>query len=141
MAWQEILLRLGVAAVIGAAIGLDRELRHKSAGFRTIAIVCVGVALATLATNDTDPAAASRVVQGALAGIGFLGAGVIMHHAEGGGVEGLTTAAAIWTSAAIGAACGLGYWAAALIAATIVILLLAVGGAIERRLRKPNAAG
>lgn len=141
MAWQEILLRLGVAAVIGAAIGLDRELRHKSAGFRTIAIVCVGVALATLATNDTDPAAASRVVQGALAGIGFLGAGVIMHHAEGGGVEGLTTAAAIWTSAAIGAACGLGYWAAALIAAAIVILLLAVGGAIERRLRKPNAAG
>ena len=135
MDWHEVLLRLGAAALIGAAIGLDRELRHKSAGFRTIAIVCVGVALATLTTVGTDPGAASRVIQGALAGIGFLGAGVIMHHAKNGGVEGLTTAAAIWTSAAIGAACGLGYWAAALIAAAIVIALLAVGGAIERRLR------
>ena len=135
MAWQEILLRLGIAALIGAAIGLDREVRHKSAGFRTIAIVCVGVALATLTASGTDPGAASRVIQGALAGIGFLGAGVIVHHAKDSGVEGLTTAAAIWTSAALGAACGLGHWPAALIAAAIVIFLLAVGGAIERRLR------
>jgi putative Mg2+ transporter-C (MgtC) family protein len=135
MAWQEILLRLGAAAVIGAVIGLDREIRHKSAGFRTIAIVCVGTALATLIAAGTDPAGASRVIQGAFAGIGFLGAGVIVHHAKDTSVEGLTTAATIWTSAAIGAACGLGYWAAAVIAAVIVICLLAVGGAIERRVR------
>jgi putative Mg2+ transporter-C (MgtC) family protein len=135
MNWQEILLRLGAAAVIGAAIGLDRELRHKSAGFRTIAIVCVGTTLATLVAAGTDPAAASRVIQGAFAGIGFLGAGVIIHHTKDANVEGLTTAATIWTSAAIGAACGLGDWPAALIAALIVIFLLAVGGAIERRVR------
>jgi len=103
--WTEALLRLGAAALLGAMIGLNRELHHKSAGFRTHGIVAIGVALACFmaTTTSNDAAAASRVIQGVLTGIGFLGAGVIVRHMNSGAVEGLTTAAAVWTAAAIGA--------------------------------------
>jgi putative Mg2+ transporter-C (MgtC) family protein len=143
MSWSEIFLRLGVAALIGALIGLDRELRHKSAGFRTLGIVAIGVALATLAaiSTSTDQAAASRVIQGALAGIGFLGAGVIVRKQDdSGSVEGLTTAASVWTSAAIGAACGLGAWRAVCATTVIVLGLRIVGGWAERLLKRRASA-
>ena len=137
MGWEEILLRLGAAAAIGAVIGIDREIHHKSAGFRTISIVCLGTALAVLiASRGADVAAASRVIQGVVAGIGFLGGGVIMHHLKTDSVEGLTTAAAIWAAAAVGAACGLGYWTEALIAAGLVVGLLVVGGWVEAMVRR-----
>ncbi len=137
MGWEEILLRLGVAAIIGSVIGINREIHHKSAGFRTIAIVCVGTALAVLvAPRGGDAAAASRVFQGVVTGIGFLGAGVIVHHAQQETVEGLTTAASIWTAAGLGAACGLGYWPPALIGAVLVVVLLAIGGRVETAVRK-----
>ena len=137
MGWQEILLRLGVAAVIGSVIGINREIHHKSAGFRTIAIVCVGTALAVLvAAQASDPAAPSRVMQGVVTGIGFLGGGVIVHHSKLETVEGLTTAAAIWTAAGIGAACGMGYWMPVLIGSLLIVGLLAVGGRIENAVRK-----
>jgi putative Mg2+ transporter-C (MgtC) family protein len=140
MGWQEILLRLGVAVVIGSVIGVNREIHHKSAGFRTIAIVCVGTALAVLvAPMGGDNASASRVFQGVVTGIGFLGAGVIVHHAQQTQpetVEGLTTAASIWTAASLGAACGLGYWMPALIGSLLIVALLAIGGRVETAVRK-----
>jgi len=138
MGWEEILLRLGVAAIIGSVIGINREIHHKSAGFRTIAIVCVGTALAVLvAPQGGDAASASRVFQGVVTGIGFLGAGVIVHHSQQPEtVEGLTTAASIWTAAGLGAACGLGYWPPALIGAVLIVALLAIGGRVETAVRK-----
>jgi len=135
MDWADVALRLSVAVVIGGAIGLDRELRHKSAGVRTIGLVTLGAALAVLAVSP-DTAAVSRVLQGTLAGIGFLGAGVIMHH--GRSIEGLTTAASIWTAAALGAACGLGSWQPVVIGSALVLVLLVVAGAIEKRFIKPE---
>ena len=140
MGWREILLRLGVAAIIGSIIGINREIHHKSAGFRTIAIVCVGTALAVLvAPMGGDAASASRVFQGVVTGIGFLGAGVIVHHAQQSQpetVEGLTTAASIWTAASLGAACGLGDWPPALIGGVLIVGLLAIGGRVETAVRK-----
>ena len=135
MSWAEVVLRLSVAVAIGGAIGLDRELRHKSAGVRTIGLVTLGAALAVLAVS-ADIAAVSRGLQGTLAGIGFLGAGVIMHH--GRSIEGLTTAASIWTAAALGAACGLGAWQPVAIGSALVLVLLVVAGAIEKHFIKPE---
>lgn len=132
MAWPEILLRLGVAALIGAAIGLDRELMHKSAGVRTIGLVSLGAALATLIVGQNDVAAASRVIQGALTGIGFLGAGVIVRNQTS--VEGLTTAAAIWTAAVLGAGAGLAAWPIVLIGAVLALVLLILARFAEARL-------
>lgn len=138
MAWSEIVLRLGVAVLIGAAIGLDRELRHKSAGVRTIGIVSLGAALATLIVSGApaDMAAVSRVVQGALAGIGFLGAGVIVRQSRS--VEGLTTAASIWTAAVLGAGAGLGAWPPVIVGAGLTIALLVVAGWVEYRMFRRN---
>ena len=135
--WAEVALKLGVAVVLGAAIGLDRELRHKSAGTRTIGLVTLGAALAVMVVSgpNGDMAAASRVLQGTLAGSGFLGAGVIMHHCRS--IEGLTTAASIWTAAVLGAACGLGAWQPVVVGSALVLLLLVVAGWIEKRVSRP----
>lgn len=134
MSWMDVALRLGAAALLGALIGLDRELRHKSAGVRTISLVTLGTALAVLAATSmtTDSAASSRVIQGALAGLGFLGGGVIVHHRRN--IEGLTTAAAIWTSAALGGACGMGLWPLVVIGGGLILALLIVAGWIEAML-------
>jgi putative Mg2+ transporter-C (MgtC) family protein len=135
LTWPEIALRLGVAGPGGALIGLDRELRHKSAGVRTIGLVSLGGALSVLIVTfaSSDPAAASRVIQGVLTGIGFLGAGVIVRHR--GTVDGLTTAASIWASAALGAGAGLGAWPPVAIGAGFTLVLLVVAGWIEYRLK------
>jgi Uncharacterized membrane protein len=134
MSWMDVALRLGAAALLGALIGLDRELRHKSAGVRTISLVTLGTALAVLAATSmtTDSAASSRVIQGALAGLGFLGGGVIVHHRRN--IEGLTTAAAIWTSAALGGACGMGLWPLVIIGGGLILALLIIAGRIEAML-------
>jgi putative Mg2+ transporter-C (MgtC) family protein len=138
MSWTEIALRLGVATLIGAAIGLDRELRHKSAGVRTIGLVSLGAALATLIVTMTtdDIAAASRVIQGTLAGIGFLGGGVILRHH--GTVDGLTTAAAIWAAAVLGSGAGLGVWPPVLIGGGLALVLLVIAGWVEHALTRRN---
>jgi putative Mg2+ transporter-C (MgtC) family protein len=140
MDWTDVALRLGAAALLGALIGLDRELRHKSAGVRTIGLVTLGAALAVMtATGMTaDSAASSRVIQGALAGLGFLGGGVIVHHRRN--IEGLTTAAAIWSSAALGGACGLGQWPLVAIGGGLILVLLIVARRVEARLGRPKHA-
>ena len=132
---MEVILRLFVAAAIGGAIGLDREVRRKPAGMRTHALVALGSALVTLVIVRFDPIgphidAISRAVQGIIAGVGFLGGGAIL-KAEHEMVSGLTTAASIWLVASLGIACGVGQWVAALIALAFALIILIVGGPIE----------
>jgi putative Mg2+ transporter-C (MgtC) family protein len=136
--------RLGLAVVLGGAVGLNRELRQKPAGLRTHALVTLGAALVTmLGTLMTGPFGDSgtlgRLVQGLLAGIGFLGGGVILHRDDTKGVHGLTTAASVWLVAAVGIAVGAGLWAAGAIAIGLAIAVLAIGGPIDERLRGPSS--
>ena len=133
----EIALRLGAAFLVGSLIGLNRDLHGKPAGLRPHAIVSLGAAVAAIVacglpdeTKSTDPNAISRVLQGILTGIGFLGAGVILRDADGH-VSGLTSAATIWLAATLGAAAGLGYWPVLVVAIVLTVLVLVFGGPIE----------
>ena len=113
LSYGDVFLRLAAAVAAGALIGLDRELRRKPAGLRTLALVALGSAVFILGTIDparkyTD--ATSRVIQGVVTGVGFLGAGSIMRSASEDSVRGLTTAASIWLAAATGVACSLADW-------------------------------
>ncbi len=134
--WTDAALRLFAATLFGAMIGLDRDLRGKSTGVRTMGIVALGSAVIVLASqypeHVTDQAAASRVMQGIITGIGFLGAGVILRNPSGGKVRGLTTAASIWLTACIGASCGAGAWPIVLISAVLVAIVLAFGRTVEQ---------
>ena len=125
--WPEVLLRLFVAAVLGGAIGLERELRERQAGLRTHLVVSVGSALFTLVsaygfTNFGVRVDPTRIAAQIVTGIGFLGAGAIIR--QGLSVRGLTTAATLWLVAAIGMASGAGYWEGALIATLGAIITL-----------------
>jgi len=138
-------LRLGAAILVGGTIGLNRDLRGKPAGVRTHALVALGSALATsvLEGEGKDPAAVSRVIQGIITGIGFLGAGVILHPEGGSVVRGLTTAASIWVVATLGIACGAGQWVLAGAGTGFTLTVLVLGGPLERvvhRIRR-RAAG
>ena len=123
----EVFLRLLTATFFGLVIGLDRDLRDKPTGARTLALVGLGSALAALsAIKAGDSDGFSRVAQGILAGIGFIGAGVILKRPETGSVEGLTTAAAIWVTSAVGMMCALGHWDTAAIATVIALAILLI---------------
>src|SRR5437870_5812780 len=123
----EVLLRLVVAAALGGAIGLERELRERQAGLRTHLVVSVGAALFTLVSaygfsgfdGKVDP---TRIAAQIVSGIGFLGAGAIIR--QGLSVRGLTTAASLWLVAAIGMASGAGYYSAAVITTALALLTL-----------------
>ncbi len=109
--YLDVFLRLGAAVLAGAVIGFDREVRKKAAGLRTMALVSLGSAVFVLAAAtaaDTD--SSSRVIQGVITGVGFLGAGSIIRGRTEESVRGLTTAASIWLAAAVGVACGLAFW-------------------------------
>jgi putative Mg2+ transporter-C (MgtC) family protein len=131
----EILARLLLAVVLGGLIGFERESVDKPAGFRTHILVCVGAALFSLISlvgffgSGADP---SRVASNIVVGIGFLGAGTIFR--TGGGVQGLTTAASLWSVAAIGTATGIGFYWGAIGTTAIVIGVLALMKGLERRL-------
>jgi putative Mg2+ transporter-C (MgtC) family protein len=125
----DIAIRLAVAAAMGMAIGVERELREQAAGLRTHMLVAVGSCLFTLVSaygfnGFSEPTDPSRVAAQIVTGIGFLGAGAILR--EGLSVRGLTTAASLWIAAALGMAVGVGmYWASGLaVAITIVSLWL-----------------
>ena len=131
--------RLGGAALAGAALGLNRDLHRKPAGLRTHALVSLGSALIVVVVTTVTggaPDALSRVVQGVLTGIGFVGAGVIMHHDSEHRVEGLTTAASIWVAAAIGIACGTAMWWIAALGLLLTMVLLIFGGPVERAVKR-----
>ena len=132
--WPDIALRLGAATAIGGAIGLNRDLHRKSAGVRTVGVVALASAAVTLGTiMAVGPDGAARVIQGLVTGIGFLGAGVIV-HGQGGGhkVHGLTTAAAIWAATAIGALCAMGLWPLTAVTVVLMFTLLTLGGRLEK---------
>ena len=105
-----IVVRLLLAAVLGGALGYERERSGKAAGIRTHMLVAVGAALFVLVPQQAGMAVADigRVLQGIVTGVGFLGAGAIIKHQSEENVQGLTTAAGVWMTAAIGIACGLG---------------------------------
>jgi putative Mg2+ transporter-C (MgtC) family protein len=134
----ETILRLTTAMLVGCAIGLNRDLRGKPAGLRTHALVTIGSALLAMTSihialtmNGSASDAVSRVIQGIVTGIGFLGAGVIIRD-HAGHVRGLTTAATIWVAASLGIACGIGYWPAVAIAVALVFIVLLIGGPLEQ---------
>ena len=136
--FEVVLIRLSVATVIGCLVGLNRELYGKPAGMRTHGLVSLGAALITLASLDLagkDPASVMRTIQGVMAGIGFLGAGVILRDDSTHSVHGLTTAASVWVVAALGIACGAGQWAISTIAVALTLVLLILGEKLEQKLR------
>ena len=137
LGWIDIAARLGAAALIGSAIGLNRYAHHKSTGLRTLSLVATGAAALVLATVDTANGvlhadAMSRVIQGIMTGVGFIVAGVIIRGQTDDSVRGLTTAAAVWMTAALGALCGIGAWSVIAPLTTIVGLIILVGGPFER---------
>ena len=141
--FTDIVCRLAAAMLIGCVIGLDRNLHGKPTGMKTMGLVALGAALAPMAgmnfsieQGQFDAASVSRAIQGVLTGIGFLGAGVIIHDGDSHRVRGLTTAASIWVTAALGIVCGIGAWRVAGVATVMVLLLFVVGRPLERLLHR-----
>ncbi|MFH1031271.1 MAG: MgtC/SapB family protein [Chloroflexota bacterium] len=120
----EMVLRIILASVLGAIIGYQRERAGKAAGLRTQLLICVGAALFTIASiYGFVGAEPSRIAAGIVTGMGFLGAGAILHR-RSGAVEGLTTAASMWVTAALGLAAGAGLYLIAVVTAAIVMIVL-----------------
>jgi putative Mg2+ transporter-C (MgtC) family protein len=134
----QLSVRLLVAAVLGGLLGFEREEKSKPAGLRTHMLVALGTALFVVIAERYDMSRSdlSRVVQGILTGVGFIGAGAIVKMTEEGQVRGLTTAASIWLAAAVGVAAGLGKGASAVVGTALALLILAVLPAIERLLHR-----
>ncbi|MBS0240998.1 MAG: MgtC/SapB family protein [Proteobacteria bacterium] len=135
MEWADIAIRLGAAVVIGGAIGIDRNLHHKPSGLRTLALVALAAAALVIAMAPAHDDV-SRVIQGVVSGVGFIGAGVIIHRPSGEKVEGLTTAAAIWVTAALGMLCGYAQWRIVVVATVLIFVVLFFGGPLEKRCHK-----
>ncbi len=136
----DVVLRLGAAALAGMLIGVNRDLADKPIGMRTLGLVALGAAIVSLAGIQVEgmaehPDALSRVVQGiiqgVMAGISFIGAGVILRDMKARQVEGLTTAATVWITAALGIACGLAAWKTVGIAVVLALVLLVAGRWVE----------
>jgi putative Mg2+ transporter-C (MgtC) family protein len=133
--YETIAIRLGLALLVGTILGLNRWLHHKSAGIRTHALVSIGSATAVLLISNfvrDDAQSVSRVLQGLITGLGFLGAGVIIREQRSQKILGLTTAASIWSCALIGAAFGAGQFALGGISLGAILLTLALGGSLEK---------
>jgi putative Mg2+ transporter-C (MgtC) family protein len=128
----EVTIRISLATLAGAALGLNRDLHGKPTGVRTLGLVGLGSAVAILIVVGNDANATSRVIQGILTGIGFLGAGVIVRINNGTQINGLTTAACTWLTACIGVACGAGQWKIVIVSVPVVFLVLCFGGQFER---------
>ena len=133
-----IVLRLALAALLGGLLGIEREAKGKAAGVRTHMLVSMGAAMFVLASQQFDIGAAdmSRVLQGVIAGVGFLGAGTILKGDAESQVKGLTTAAGIWMTSAIGMTAGLGHEASAVLCTLLALTIFAVMPRIMRRWEK-----
>jgi putative Mg2+ transporter-C (MgtC) family protein len=138
----DLLGRLALAAVVGMVIGIDRELHRKPAGLRTHALVSLGaclfmvIGMLTAIDPTLDLAAPGRVIQGIVAGVGFIGAGAIFRQGDRTMGHGLTTASTIWIVAALGTAAGAGLWRTALAVTAIAVLILLVGDPVDRLLQR-----
>jgi len=136
----DTILRLGAAVAAGIIVGVNRDLANKPIGMRTLGLVALGAAVVSLATIRVEgmadnPDAMSRVVQGIIqgimAGISFIGAGVILRDTQARTVEGLTTAATVWVTAALGIACGLAARTIVGVAVVLALILLVGIGWME----------
>jgi putative Mg2+ transporter-C (MgtC) family protein len=133
----ELIARLGIALALGAAIGFEREMDRQPAGFRTHALVALGAALFTIISaygfsgSSVDP---TRIAAQIVSGIGFLGAGTILHHR--GSIRGLTTAASLWSAAAVGMAAGAGLILMATVGTVLIVVVLALLEGVEGILRR-----
>lgn len=138
-----VCLRLFFAVLLGALIGVERELRQSAAGLRTHMLVALGCALFVLVPQQAGVSQAelTRVVQGVAAGVGFLGAGAVLKSKDEHQIHGLTTAASIWATAAIGVTVGLGHEATAILATLLVLFILAVLHRWERWFGRHRAPG
>jgi putative Mg2+ transporter-C (MgtC) family protein len=122
--------QVSVAFIIGAVIGLEREFRSKPAGFRTMILICVGSCLYTILSKESNITSPDRIASNIVTGIGFIGAGVIFK--EGVSVNGLTTAALIWITAALGMAIGYHNYPLAIVVSTMVVVVLFILEPVQR---------
>jgi putative Mg2+ transporter-C (MgtC) family protein len=134
----QVSIRLIAATLLGAVVGIERERAHKPAGLRTHILVSLGTTVFVLSGAGVGMAsdAISRIIQGIATGIGFLGAGTILKLSEERDIQGLTTAAGIWMTSAIGVAVGLGSLALALLSAVLAVLILVLMRPLEDRIDK-----
>lgn len=128
--YMEEAAQVSVAFVIGAVIGIEREFRSKPAGFRTMILICVGSCLYTILSKEATGVSPDRIASNIVTGIGFIGAGVIFK--EGISVNGLTTAALIWITAALGMAVGYHNYPIAIVVASMVVVALFVLEPVQR---------
>ncbi len=136
MAWPGDVLSIILAVVLGAAIGLEREISGKAAGLRTNVMICLGAAVFTIISKQMagETGAVTRIAAQIVTGVGFLGAGAIIR--DRAGVLGLTTAATIWLVASVGMACGAKLYLLAVISTLIAIVVLIGLGRLEKPLRR-----
>jgi putative Mg2+ transporter-C (MgtC) family protein len=141
----EIAMRLSAAAGAGMLLGINRDLQNKPIGTRTLGLVSVGTAVVAVSAIQfpgmaENPDAASRVIQGiiqgVMAGISFIGAGVVLRDPKAQVVHGLTTAATVWVAAALGIACGLASWRTAAAGLAIAMALLVIVPWIEHSIAR-----
>jgi putative Mg2+ transporter-C (MgtC) family protein len=133
--WWEIVLRLGAATLAGGLIGLNRDLHSKPIGLRTLGLVGLAAAMiVVLAQSSGTPD--TRLIQGILTGVGFLGAGVIIHADQNSRIRGLTSAACTWLTACIGIMCGAGQWKIVTVGLVITFIVLIAGGRAEAWLHR-----
>lgn len=133
--FAHVLIRLSAAALLGAVIGFQRQRAGKPAGLRTHMLVTLGTAVFVLACSGSGMSSdgLSRVIQGIVTGIGFIGAGSILKINEGREVQGLTTSAGVWMTAAVGVAVGLGSLGVALLATLFTLAVLSFAKRFEQR--------
>ena len=123
------------ALLLGAVLGLEREISGKAAGLRTNVLICMGAALFTIISRRMgEGESVTRIAAQVVSGIGFLGAGAIIQ--DRGGIKGLTTAATIWLVASVGVSCGAGYYGLAFIAAIAAVIVLFGLAKVEKRIKK-----
>lgn len=127
------LVSLGISILAGSLVGLEREYKNKSAGFRTIVLICLGATVFTIVSRF-GVGSDDRIAANIITGIGFIGAGVIFKDKFS--VMGLTTAAVIWTVAGIGMAAGIGYYGLALAIAVLTVVILAVFNRVESAMER-----
>jgi putative Mg2+ transporter-C (MgtC) family protein len=137
---SQLVIQLIAAAVLGGVVGTQRHHAGKPAGVRTHMLVCLGTAVVvvTCARMGISLDGQSRVIQGIVTGIGFVGAGSILKLSQEHEIRGLTSAAALWMTAGIGVACGGDQIGIALIGAVLTVIVLAYAGVLERRAQKKD---
>ncbi|HEY4334882.1 MAG TPA: MgtC/SapB family protein [Puia sp.] len=136
---QDLVLKLVLSILVGGLLGAEREYRSKSAGFRTLTLICLGATIFTIFSQIIGgPGNPDRIASNIVTGIGFVGAGVVFKGDNTSKVNGITTAAMIWVTAALGMAIGAGYWLAALIATGMIFIVLVVFNLLEDRIDRLN---